>query len=145
MAAGAVVQMATVATAADAKADAVIKNDCILLKDGRFPNYGLLECMAQTMALWSCWQAIKAGRKPRPGFLLGTRNLELFCSDLPVGSKIWLKARLVLLTEEGLGQFDCEARRDGENGELLARAAVNAYQPNEEQAQKFIGDAEEIV
>lgn len=109
-------------------ASAVVHADTIFVENGRLPAHALLEYMAQTMGLWACWQAKQAGLPPPVGFLLGTRSLTLAVDSVSVGSDLALRATRIYISDEGLAQFDCEARL---NGELIACAKINAFQPKD--------------
>jgi predicted hotdog family 3-hydroxylacyl-ACP dehydratase len=109
-------------------ASAVVHADTIFVENGRLPAHALLEYMAQTMGLWACWQAKQAGLPPPVGFLLGTRSLKLAVDSVAVGSDLALRATRIYISDEGLAQFDCEARL---NGELIACAKINAFQPKD--------------
>ena len=109
-------------------ASAVVHADTIFVENGRLPAHALLEYMAQTMGLWACWQAKQAGLPPPVGFLLGTRSLTLAVDSVSVGSDLALRATRIYISDEGLAQFDCETRL---NGELIACAKINAFQPKD--------------
>lgn len=109
-------------------ASAHIRADSIFVEDGQLPAWCLLEYMAQTMGLWACWQAKKAGLPPPVGFLLGTRSLKLFVDSISVDSELFFRASRIYASEEGLAQFDCETMLDGR---VIASAKINAFQPKD--------------
>lgn len=107
-------------------ASATVSNDCIFVNNGSLPAWCLLEYMAQTMALWVCWQAKKKNLAPPVGFLLGTRHLALHENGVPVGTELRFLSQRLYVSDEGLAQFDCQTYL---NGRLIASARINAYQP----------------
>ena len=106
---------------------AQIKENHLFAQDGRVGSWVLLEYMAQTMAMWTSWNARQKGLPPPVGFLLGTRRLDLLTDHVAVGSVLTCKAsRIFVSVEDGVAQFQCEAYC---NGQLLAKAAINAFEP----------------
>ena len=55
---------------------AQIKENHLFAQEGRVGSWVLLEYMAQTMAMWTSWNARKKGLPVPVGFLLGTRQLK---------------------------------------------------------------------
>jgi predicted hotdog family 3-hydroxylacyl-ACP dehydratase len=88
----------------------------------RMPATILLEYMAQAIAVANGMADRTAGRVAvELGVLLGTRELELFCDEIAVGTV--LELRVVREFGDGkLARYACTAARDGE---LLARATIN--------------------
>ena len=106
---------------------ATIRDDNLFSDHGVVGSWVLIEYMAQTMAMWTSWQAKKAGLPPPVGFLLGTRKLQSQVTSVPVGTELICRANRVFLSEdEGIAQFECEVQIDGQ---IVARAAVNAFEP----------------
>ena len=106
---------------------ATVKADNLFARNGSIGSWVLIEYMAQTMAMWTSWQAKKAGLLPQVGFVFGTRNLPSQVTSVPVGTELICRANRVFLSEdEGIAQFECEVQIDGQ---IVARAAVNAFEP----------------
>lgn len=108
-------------------AEAIIKDENLFVHEGTIGAWVLLEYMAQTMAMWTSWNARRQGLPPPIGFLLGTRQLKLFVPQVPVGTKLLCKATRIYVSEgDGVAQFQCEVFSETQ---LLAQAALNAYEP----------------
>lgn len=106
---------------------ALIKENHLFAQDGRVGSWVLLEYMAQTMAMWTSWNACKKGLPVPVGFLLGTRQLKLHVDSIPVGTELYCKAERIYVSEtDGVAQFQCEVYADGK---LLGEAALNAFEP----------------
>lgn len=106
---------------------ATVRDDNLFSDHGVVGSWVLIEYMAQTMAMWTSWNARQKGLPPPVGFLLGTRRLDLLTDHVAVGSVLTCKAsRIFVSVEDGVAQFQCEAYC---NGQLLAKAAINAFEP----------------
>lgn len=92
-------------------------------------NWAAIEFMAQTAAALAGASDRAAGWRgaPRPGFLLGTRKLELFLDRFVVGRRYLATARNSFCAD-GAASFECEIR-DGET--LVAKATLTAYRPDD--------------
>jgi predicted hotdog family 3-hydroxylacyl-ACP dehydratase len=91
------------------------------------PSYVGLEYMAQACGAFVGALAVAAGRAPRIGYLLGTRNFVARIGRFASGDELDVVATCVYRDEE-MGAFDCRIRR-GEA--VLAEAQLNVYQPRE--------------
>jgi len=91
-------------------------------------NFAAIEYMAQTAAALAGLADIDAGwtGDPRPGFLLGTRKLDLRFPAFEEGARYTVVARKEFADGEA-ASFACEIR-DGE-GSVIATAFLNAYRP----------------
>lgn len=108
-------------------ARALIKENNLFAQQDSIGSWVLLEYMAQTMAMWNCWNARKKGLPPPIGFLLGTRRLQLHALSIPIGTELYCKATRIYASEtSGMAQFQCEVYS---GGKLLAEAALNAFEP----------------
>ena len=89
----------------------------------------MIEYMAQTMALWTSWNAMRRGLPPPVGFLLGTRHFKSTVDSIAVGTSLLCEAERVFLSEtDGIAQFQCKIFIDGA---LVAEAAINAFEPKD--------------
>lgn len=88
-------------------------------------NWAAIEFMAQTAAALAGAADRADGWKgdPRPGFLLGTRKLELFIDRFTVGHRYLITAHNAFHAD-GAASFECEIH-DGTT--LVAKATLNAY------------------
>lgn len=90
-------------------------------------NWSAIEYMAQAAAALA-GAADRAGGydgPPKPGFLLGTRKLELDFERFEPGKRYMAKAKSVFI-DEAAGSFECEIV---DEDRVLARATLNAYRP----------------
>lgn len=92
-----------------------------------------IEFMAQaaaTLAGLLDRQQLGPGVPPKPGFLLGTRRLELRVPRFEPGERLLVRVESVFCDDES-ASFACEVVRpeSGADGEVVARATLNAYRP----------------
>jgi predicted hotdog family 3-hydroxylacyl-ACP dehydratase len=99
-----------------------------MVHDGAMPAWAGIELMAQAVAVWAGARSRREGRPVRLGFLLGTRGYESRCDAFPSGSTLRVSARREIVSDEGLGMFDCRIHR---GGELLAQARVAVFEPKD--------------
>ncbi|OSI34008.1 thioester dehydrase [Neisseria dumasiana] len=121
-------------------ATASVGENHILLCNNRLPCLSGIEIMAQGIgALVGC-HAVNSGEAVKLGFLLGTRKLDLFADNVPVGTKLTVKVKESMRDAGGFGVFDCTLHwTDAPEHEkhllpadgLLLQAALNVYSPNE--------------
>ena len=93
---------------------------------GGVPACVALEYMAQAMALAVGAERHRKGTRPRVGFVLGTRRLEVKVAVFESGKRYVVMAKCVYSDDE-LGSFDCTIA--GPDGETVATASLTAYQP----------------
>ena len=91
-------------------------------------NWAAIEFMAQTAAALAGAADRAAGwqGEPRPGFLLGTRKLELFIDRFVVGRRYTITAYNSFFAD-GAANFECKIF-DG--AAVVAKAAINAFRPD---------------
>ena len=105
-----------------------IKKDKIFFdKNGVNPLVGI-EFMAQTIGCYSYFKNNE--RTPKVGFLLGTRSYKSTIDKFEKNKKYLIKAKEIYCDDE-LVSFECLIYND--NNEC-AKAAVNAYQPQNAEA-----------
>ena len=87
-----------------------------------------IELMAQSAAALAGAADIASGHKgkAKPGFLLGTRKMELFLPAFKAGEICTVKARRIFNDAE-TASFECSVERS--NGTTAATATLNAYRP----------------
>ncbi len=90
-------------------------------------SWAAIEFMAQTAAALAGASDRQAGREgpPRPGFLLGTRRLELDLPRFETG-RLYVATATCVFEDAESASFEC-AVSDG--GRVVARAVLNAYRP----------------
>ena len=123
--------------AADAEsllAEATIRADHLLLRDGLLGASAGVEYMAQTAAAWAGWQrhaTAAAGKAARIGFLLGTRRYQCSRAAFAVGDVLRIHVQRLFQADNGLGQFECVIHiADTE----VARASLNVFGPDDPEA-----------
>jgi predicted hotdog family 3-hydroxylacyl-ACP dehydratase len=89
-----------------------------------------IEYMAQAIAAHAGYEQQLHGLPVKIGFLLGSRRYDSRCSTFPIGSVLHVHVHRVLLSENGLGSYECciEAK-DQDNDNLQATATVTVFQP----------------
>lgn len=92
-------------------------------------NWVAIEYMAQTAAaLAGKVDRLEGYAGPaRPGFLLGTRRLDLGLDRFEVGVRYLVTATCAFSDTE-TASFDCAVTRDGD---VVAKATLNAYRPRD--------------
>jgi predicted hotdog family 3-hydroxylacyl-ACP dehydratase len=95
--------------------------------DKGVPAYVGLEYMAQTCGIYAGIEARNHGLPVRLGFLLGTRNFHASRDWFGAGDRLTIEA-VEIFREDKMAAFDCRIKCDGEE---IASAQVNLYQPEE--------------
>jgi predicted hotdog family 3-hydroxylacyl-ACP dehydratase len=112
-------------------AEATVRADHLLLKDGRLSASAGLEYMAQAVAAWAGWQRhCSDGGPPRIGFLLGTRRYQCSRSFKP-GDLLQIRVNRQFQAENGLSQFDTDIRI---GDQIVAHASLNVFGPDNPEA-----------
>ena len=101
----------------------------LFLHDPGMPSWVGMEYMAQTVAAWAGWNALRKGETVKIGFLLGSRKYEAAQAFFAPGSRLTVRVRCELLGGNGLGMFDCRIKGEGE-GEL-ASARISVFEPED--------------
>jgi len=92
------------------------------------PAWVGIEYMAQTVAAWAGARAMRAGGRPRIGFLIGSRRYEARCASFRGGSTLRVEARCELMADNGLGMFDCRIFLEGVE---VASARLSVFEPDD--------------
>ncbi|MDU8924508.1 dehydratase [Pasteurellaceae bacterium LIM206] len=116
-----------------------LTQDHVFAENGSVPNYIAIEIMAQAVAAWSGCHCVDRGKPITLGFLLGSRQYELFCDVLPINSVLKITIKSSLQDSSGFGVFQAEMHwLSGEkpllypaNG-LLAKAGLSVFSPKDE-------------
>ena len=109
-------------------ATTVLRSDSLFCRDGRIGSWVSLECMAQTVAAWACFQRRGSGRGPGIGFLLGTRRFDCHRPWLPIDELLRFEVKKEIQLGDALGQFSA---RTFLGDELLAAAAITVFAPDD--------------
>jgi len=115
-------------------AEATIRADHLLVRDGQLSASGGVEYMAQAAAAWAGYQRhLKAdeGGAARIGFLLGTRRYKCDRPAFRVGDVLRIHVQRLFQADNGLGQFECVISIDGAEA---ARANLNVFGPDDPEA-----------
>lgn len=120
-------------------ASAHVGKDHVFLQNNQsIPAWTMIEIMAQGVAALDGCHAHNEKRAVRLGFLLGTRKLELFVDEIPVGTHLRICNTISIRDQNGFAVCDSELtwthapadliHRLPEN-HLLAKAALNVFSP----------------
>ncbi len=115
-------------------AEATLRADHLLMRDGQLSAAAGVEYMAQAAAAWAGWQRhLKAddGGAARIGFLLGTRRYQCDRPAFQVGDVLRIHVQRLFQADNGLGQFECVITIDGTEA---ARASLNVFGPDDPEA-----------
>jgi len=96
---------------------------------GGVPACAALEYMAQTMAVAVGAERRRRGERPRVGFVLGTRRLDVGIPVFESSQRYVTMAKCAYFDDE-FASFDCAIFAGG--GDAVAKASLTAYQPPEE-------------
>jgi predicted hotdog family 3-hydroxylacyl-ACP dehydratase len=111
------------------QAEAVLRADHLMVRDGALSGATGIEFMAQAVAAWAGWQ--RAGGEPRIGFLLGTRRYQCSRAQFRVGETLRIEVHKLFQADNGLGQFDARIEIAGVE---VASANLNVFGPDDPQA-----------
>ncbi|MGZ3240470.1 MAG: ApeP family dehydratase [Burkholderiaceae bacterium] len=89
-----------------------------------------IEYMAQAIAAHAGYEQQLHGLPVKIGFLLGSRRYDVSCSTFTVGSVLHVYVHRVLLSENGLGSYECRIEeKDHDDRNPLATATITVFQP----------------
>lgn len=91
------------------------------------PALVTLEYMAQAVAAYAGLKAREAGDPVRLGFLLGCRDLRMYCDFVPVGAELQVVSQRSW-GDTQLGSFACTVQT---GDEVVAEAVLNVAQPRD--------------
>ncbi len=97
------------------------------------PAYVGIEFMAQSIAAWSGYQALKKGEQPPIGFLLGSRRYQAECDHFSQGQTLDIFAQQVM-EDSGMAVFKAHIEYQGN---IVAQCQLNVYVPTEEKLQEM--------
>ena len=115
-------------------AEATLRADHLLVRDGQLSTSAGIEYMAQAAAAWAGWQRHQSdseGGASRIGFLLGTRRYQCSRPAFRVGDVLRVRVQRLFQADNGLGQFECVISIDGIEA---ARASLNVFGPDDPEA-----------
>ena len=104
-------------------------NQATLYSDeqGRTPAWVGIEYMAQTISFIAGIESKEALRPPQPGFLLGTRECQLFCEHFEANQEVLIRVDIIFRDKHNMTMFDCKVL--DENQQTLLTAEIKAIQP----------------
>jgi predicted hotdog family 3-hydroxylacyl-ACP dehydratase len=117
-------------TVEELRAGVKINPSVPFFRPGGVPAHIAIEYMAQACGAYVGVEALAAGRTPRIGLLLGTRNFVAQQKWFPDGSELTVIVENVYREDE-MGVFDCRVA-NAINDDTLASARLTVYQPSEE-------------
>lgn len=103
--------------------------------DGRVPSWVGIEIMAQCVAAHGGLRSLAKGERPRVGFLLGSRRVELRAAELPEGGELEVHARH-LWGDQRMVSFDCTIR-DPRGDATLVSANLKAFVPDDRELERL--------
>jgi len=95
---------------------------------GGWPDWMLVELMAQVVAAGAGIREFRPGVRPRLGLLLGVRDFRCTLPHLATGTELLVEALEGMRDESGMGVFDCTvAVGSGQ----VASAILSVYLPDD--------------
>lgn len=94
--------------------------------DGAMPGWMGVEIMAQSIAAHSALSALEAGRAPRSGALLGTRQYVCRQPGFAADAELCARARRTYHDVDGLAAYECALSLDGAE---VASAVLTVIEP----------------
>lgn len=95
--------------------------------DNQVPAWVGIEYMAQAIAAWAGYHALRLGEKVKVGFLLGTRRYNSNVGHFDVGQQLRVDINKVLQGDNGLAAFECRITANN----ILVEASLNVFQSDE--------------
>ncbi len=95
---------------------------------GGVPSWVGIEYMAQAIAAFAGIEQLQKNQPVKIGLLIGTRSYDAQVPRFTVGSRLTIRAKVVLRDETDLVVFDCGIE-DG--GRMLAQGQIKAYRPED--------------
>lgn len=114
-------------------AEVMIRPDSMFCREAGVGGWVGVEYMAQAVAAHAGHAARLRGEAVKIGFLLGSRRYECSRPVFAIGSLLRVHVRCVLMSENGLGSFEC--RIDDGDGQA-ACASITVFQPGD--VRKFL-------
>lgn len=113
--------------------DISIKNPFFDHNTNSVPSYVGIEFMAQAVAAWSGYHALKNKQPPPVGFLLGSRRYETNVDAFQQGETLDVYAEK-LLENSSMGVFSARLELAAQT---VASCQLNVYIPSDEQLQNM--------
>jgi predicted hotdog family 3-hydroxylacyl-ACP dehydratase len=116
-----------------AQCSLTIRSDSNFYNDTKksVPSYVSIEYMAQSIAAFANANEKDQGGEVAIGFLVSSRKLKVFVSELTLGMQLMVTVEQLYAEESGLSAFDCFMEHDGER---IAEAKINIFQPQDANA-----------
>lgn len=110
-------------------AEVTIRPDSLFCGENGVGAWVGIEYMAQAIAAHAGYEQQLHGLPIKIGFLLGSRRYDCNCSAFPIGSVLKVYVHRVLLSENGLGSYECRIEATEQGGDVHASATVTVFQP----------------
>ncbi|MFN9473061.1 hypothetical protein [Acidovorax sp.] len=112
-----------------AVAEVTVPRGGLFLHDAGMPSWVGMEYMAQTVAAWAGWNALRKCQAVKIGFLLGSRRYETTQAFFAPGAVLRIRVDCDMMGDNGLGMFDC--RIHGADEKELACARISVFEPED--------------
>lgn len=105
------------------------------------PAFCAIEYMAQSIAAYNKIYAMGGVEsvEPRIGFIIAIRKFESELKFIPLDKSLFVKVEPILVVNNS-GSFTCYIEMDSK---VIASAKITAYEPSDEELEKFKRDANE--
>ncbi len=111
-------------------AEVTIRPDSLFCSEEGVGAWVGIEYMAQAIAAHAGYEQQLHGLPTKVGFLLGSRRYDCNWPMFPIGSVLQVHVHRVLLSENGLGSYECRIEAKGRHDvNLNATAIVTVFQP----------------
>ena len=116
-------------------AELTIREDSMFVDSRGVPAWIGMEYLAQTIGAFDGLKERLEGKKPKLGFLVGSRKYQCSRDYFEIGQTLRLYVQFEMQADNGLGVFSCMLTGDG----VEATTSLNVFQPDD--AEKFIRDS----
>ncbi|MFT5658529.1 MAG: putative hotdog family 3-hydroxylacyl-ACP dehydratase [Gammaproteobacteria bacterium] len=116
-------------------AEVTIREDSMFADSRGVPAWIGLEYLAQTIGAFDGLKERLEGKKPKLGFLVGSRKYQCSRPYFAIGQTLSLHVQFEMQADNGLSVFSCLLTGDS----VEATTSLNVFQP--EDAEKFIQDS----
>ncbi|AIL33271.1 ApeP family dehydratase [Basilea psittacipulmonis] len=116
-------------------ARSTVRPDHVFVREGQLPSFFCIEMMAQSVGAWAGCQAKIKNEPIQLGFLLGSRQYQIFFDTIPMNSLLEFDVKLSTQDANGFGIFDGCAYliEPDQTKTLIATARLSVYSPKTSQ------------
>ena len=116
-------------------AEMTVRENNILIKNGKLATVAGIEILAQGFAAWAGCMSVLADEPIRLGYLLGSRKLFVYSQEIPIGTNLQIKVKKSIQDASGFGVFDCQLIDLNQN-KLILEGALNLFCPKNDEESK---------